>query len=74
MHGTECLVSPLDMKIDNNSYESDLADELIEMHVDPKAEALFRCMSLSEHWSNINTSSKYPDLREPAAFPTSYFY
>ena len=33
MHVPEWLVTPLDMKIDNEGCESDLEDELIELHV-----------------------------------------
>ena len=37
------------MKINNKSYESDLEDELIEMHVDLEAKALFQRKNLAEY-------------------------
>ena len=56
---------------------SSLEDELIEMHVELEAKALFKSRNLSEYWSNINTANKYPKLRTAAgpfslAFPSSY--
>ena len=64
------------MKINNEVYESDLEDELIEMHVDLETKALFKSECLSEYWSNINAATKYAMLTatEPflLAFPNSY--
>ena len=34
MHVPKWLVTPFDTKIDNKGIESDMEDELIEMHVD----------------------------------------
>ena len=66
MYVSEWLLSPLDMKIDNKGYESDLEDELIEMHVNFEAKALFKSKTLTEYWSNINTATKYPNsVRQP---------
>ena len=53
MHVPEWLVTPFDMKIDNDGYESGLEVELIEMHVDLEAKALFKRKDLREYWSNI---------------------
>ena len=57
------------MKMDNKRYESDLEDDLIEMHVDLKAKALFKSKNLSEYWSNINTATKYRKFSAAAAEP-----
>ena len=62
MHVLELLATPFDMKIDNKGCESDLEDELIEMHVDLEAKAFFKSQNLSEYWSNINTATEYPKL------------
>ena len=75
MDVSESLVTPFDMKLDNEGYESAFKDELIEMHVDLKAKALFKSENLSEFCSNINTATKYPVIRAAAksflhAFPT----
>ena len=64
------------MKTVNKGYQSDLDDELIEMHVDHEAKALFKSKNLSEYWSNINTANKYQKFRATAepfihAFPNS---
>ena len=77
MHVSEWLVTPIDMKVNNKDYASDLEDEHIEMHVDLEAKVLFKCKNLSEYWSNIDTATKYPKLMTVAepfllAFPTSY--
>ena len=77
MHVPEWLATPLDMKIDNKVYDSDLEDDLIETHVHPEAKALSKRKKLSEHWSNINVSTEWPKLRAAAelfliTFPTSY--
>ena len=53
-------VTPFDMKIDNNYYESDIQDEHVEMHVGLEAKALFKKKTISEYWSNINTATDYP--------------
>ena len=37
------------MKIDNKGYESDLEDELIEIHVDLEVKAVFRSKNLTEY-------------------------
>ena len=63
--------------MDNKDYESDIEDEIIELHVDLEANALFKSKTLSEYWSNINTATKYSKLRtvtEPflLVFHTSY--
>ena len=39
MHFPGWFVTPCGMKIDNKGYESDLEDELIEMHVYLEAKA-----------------------------------
>ena len=55
------------MKIDNNGYESDLEDELIEMHVDFEAKALFKRKNLTEQHSKclvsdrVNSSGSHSD-------------
>ena len=49
MYVPEWLVTPFDMKIDNKSYESDLEDEHMEMHVDLEAKALFKSKNLAEY-------------------------
>ena len=77
MHVPEWLFTPFDMKIGNNGYESDLEDELIEMHVDLEAKSLFKSKNVSEYWSYINTAAKYPKLTSASepflpAFPTPY--
>ena len=77
MHVSEWLVASFDMKIDNKGYESDLEDELIEMCVDLKVEALFKSTNLSKYWSNIYAVAKYHKLRAADkpflfTFPTSY--
>ena len=57
MHVPEWLTTQFDMKIGNNEcYESDQQDELIEMHVDHVAKALLKSKTLSEYWSNNNTA------------------
>ena len=48
MHVPKWLVTPFDMKIDNKGYESDLEGELIEMHVDLEAKALFKSKNFAE--------------------------
>ena len=77
MCGPEWLETPFDMKIDNKGCETDIEDELMEMHVDLKAKELLKSKNLSEYWSNINTATKYSKLRAAAepfllTFPTSY--
>ena len=77
MHVPEWLLTPFNMKINNEGYESDLEDDLIEMHVDLKAKVLLKNKDLSEYWSNVSTATKYPKHRAAAepfllAFPTSY--
>ena len=77
MHVLEWQVTPFDMKMDNKGYESDIEDELIEMHVDLKPKMLYKSKNLSDYWSNINTATKYPKLRAAdktlfLAFQTSY--
>ena len=37
------------MKIDDEDYESDIDDEIIEMHVDCDANALFKGKDISGH-------------------------
>ena len=49
MHVPEWLVTPFGMKIDNKCYESAQEDELIEMHADLKAEALFKSKKNDEY-------------------------
>ena len=49
MHVLEWLVSPFDVKIDNKSYESDIEDEIIEIHVDLEAKALFKRKYVKEY-------------------------
>ena len=76
-HVPEWLVTPLDMKIDNKGYESDLEDDLIEMREDLEAKALSKSKNLMEYWSNNNTATKNPKLRAAAdpfllTFPTSW--
>ena len=39
MYVLEWLVTSSNMKIDNKRYESDIEDELIEMHMDLKSHA-----------------------------------
>ena len=78
MHVLEWLVTPFDMKIDNNGYESDIEDQLTEMHVDLEAKAQIKSKNLTEYGSNINTATKYLKLRAAAepfllAFSTSYW-
>ena len=72
----EWIVTSFELKINNKVYESDLEDELIEMHVDLETKALFKSKCLNEYWSNINAATKYPMLTatEPflLAFPNSY--
>ena len=63
MHVPEWLVTPFYMKMDNKGHESELEDELIEMHVDLTAEVLFKSKILREYWSNINTATKYPKVQ-----------
>ena len=46
------------MNINNKGYESDLRDELVEMHVDLEVKALFKDKDLSEYCSNISTATK----------------
>ena len=41
------LVTPFDMKIYNEGHESDLEDELSEMHVDLEAEALVKSENIA---------------------------
>ena len=38
------------MKIDNKGHESDLEDEIIEMHVDLEAKALLKGKKIAEYW------------------------
>ena len=49
MHIPEWPVTPFDMKIDHKGHESDLEDELIEMHVDLEAKALFKSKNIAEY-------------------------
>ena len=49
MHVAEWLFTPFDMKIGSKGYESDLEDELIVMHVDLEAKALFKSKNLAEY-------------------------
>ena len=49
MHVAEWLVPQFDIKIDNKGYESDLEDERIEMHVDIRAKALFKCKNVADY-------------------------
>lgn len=77
MHVPEWLVTPFDMKIDDECNECDLEDELVEMSVDLEAKVLFKRGNISGYWRNINIATKYPKLRAAAepfllAFPTSY--
>ena len=48
------------MKIDNIGHEYYLKDELIEMHANVEAKALFRSKNPRDYWSNVNTATKYP--------------
>ena len=66
MHVSAWIVTPFDVKIDNKGCESDLECELIEMHVDLQAKALFTSNNLSECWNNVNTATKYLKLRAAA--------
>ena len=75
VHVPEWLGTPIDMKMDNKCYESDLEDELIEINVDFEPKELFKCKNLCEYWSKNNTATKYPNLRAAAerflpAFPS----
>ena len=57
MHFPEWLAAAFNVKKDNEGYEFYLEDEVIEMHVDLKAKALFKGKDLSEYWSNVNTAT-----------------
>ena len=77
MHVPEWLATIFDMIIDNKDYESDLEDELIEICVNLKAKALFKCKTPQRILSNINIATKHPKLIAAAkpfllALPTSY--
>ena len=49
MYALEWLVSPFDVKIYNKGYESDLEDELIEMHAYLVTKALSKSKNFSEY-------------------------
>ena len=49
MHVPEWLVTKFDMKLDNNVHEFVIEDELIVMHVDLEAKALFKSKNLAEY-------------------------
>ena len=66
MHVPEWLVTPFEMKTDNKGSESDLEDDLSEMHVDHEAKALVKSKDLCEYWSKVNNVTKYPKLRAAA--------
>ena len=58
MHDPDWVVIPFDMKRDNKGCESDVKDEIIEMHMNFEREALFKSKNLSKYLSNINTTTK----------------
>ena len=66
MHIPHWLATPFDMKIDNEGHEYDLEDELIEMHVDLKAKALFTSYDFSGAISMLllstPSSEKQPNI------------
>ena len=49
MHFPECIVILFDTKIYSKDYESDLEDEVIEMHVDLEAKAFLKGKNLAEY-------------------------
>ena len=49
MHVHEWLLTPLDMKISNEGYESDLEHKPTAMHVVLEAKALLKGKSLAEY-------------------------
>ena len=53
MHIPKWFVAPFYMKIYNKCHESELEDELIEMHLDLEAKVLLKSQNLAEYWSNI---------------------
>ncbi len=77
MHVPDCIGSPFDFKIENADIEFHLQDELIDMSADLEASSLFKSKNLSDYWTNVNITTKYPKFSaavEPflLAFPSSY--
>ncbi|KRX25624.1 SCAN domain-containing protein 3 [Trichinella nelsoni] len=71
------IIAPFDIQTGNANIEFSLQEEHVEMSADLEAKLLFKHKSLSEFWSNVNITNKYPKLSAAAqpfllAFPSSY--
>ncbi|KRX42099.1 SCAN domain-containing protein 3 [Trichinella murrelli] len=71
------IIAPFDIETGNANIEFSLQEEHVEMSADLEAKLLFKHKSLSEFWSNVNITNKYPKLSAAAqpfllAFPSSY--
>ncbi|KRZ48612.1 SCAN domain-containing protein 3 [Trichinella nativa] len=71
------IIAPFDIETGNANIEFSLQKEHVEMSADLEAKLLFKHKSLSEFWSNVNITNKYPKLSAAAqpfllAFPSLY--
>ncbi|KRX40686.1 Protein ZBED8 [Trichinella murrelli] len=72
------IITPFVIEIENANNEFSLQEKHVEMiSADLEAKLLFKHKSLSEFWSNVNITTKYPKLSAAAqpfllAFPSSY--